>query len=355
MPSGFAQQPVPQLEFSDETKGMSSRPFQLKDSFGRLVNNLRISVTDRCNFRCRYCMPEEGMVWLKKDELLTFEEISRLTAIFADLGITKVRLTGGEPLMRKELHLLVEQIARVPGIEDLALTTNGYFLREQASDLHRAGLRRVNVSLDSLDPLKFNVMTRRNYYDRVLKGLQAVEELGMTPIKINVVLIRGINDNEIVEFGRLSRSKPHIIRFIEFMPIGSDDGWTQDKVVPSHEVIERLERGIGKRLIPVERRGTQPADRFGFEDGRGEIGFISSVSEPFCDHCNRVRLTSDGKFRTCLFSLEETDLKSLLRAGASDEAMKEMIIEAVWKKEAGHLINKPEFVRPTRTMSQIGG
>lgn len=327
----------------------------LQDSFGRVINNLRISVTDRCNFRCRYCMPENGMVWMKKSELLTFEEIATLTRLFADLGINKIRLTGGEPLMRKDLHLLVQQISAIPGIKDLALTTNGYFLEEQARDLVAAGLSRINVSLDSLDAGTFNQMTRRDYYEKVWRGLNIIEGLGIRPIKLNVVLIRGVNDDEIGEFASLARTKPYVVRFIEFMPIGLDDDWSNDKVVTSKEVIEILERETGKKLVPVERRGIQPADRFRFEDGVGEIGFISSVSEPFCEHCNRVRITSDGKLRTCLFSLEETDLKTLVRGREDDEAIRQVIRDAVWNKERGHLINRPEFVRPSRTMSQIGG
>ncbi|MBI4547666.1 MAG: GTP 3',8-cyclase MoaA [Ignavibacteriae bacterium] len=326
----------------------------LQDHFGRIVNNLRISVTDRCNFRCRYCMPEEGMVWLDRRELLTYEEITHLVHIFAELGITKIRLTGGEPLMRKELHILIEKINRVSGIQDIALTTNGYFLAEQALALVKAGLKRINVSMDSLAPEKFSVMTRRNYLHKVWEGLDAVEKLPIRPIKINVVLIRGINDNEIEDFARFARTKPFIIRFIEFMPIGADDGWSIEKVVPTREVIERID-ATGKKLVPVEYHGSQPADRYKFEDGLGEIGFISSVSEPFCSSCNRVRITSDGKLRTCLFSLHETDLKALLRGGAGDEEIKEIIIQAVWAKEEGHLINRPGFVRPERTMSQIGG
>ncbi|MBF8249179.1 MAG: GTP 3',8-cyclase [Bacteroidetes bacterium] len=300
-------------------------------------------------------MPEEGMVWLEKAELLTFEEISRLARIFAGLGVSKIRLTGGEPLMRKDLHLLVEKIARIDGISDLALTTNGFFLADQASDLFKAGLRRINISLDSLDPAKFAQMTRRSYFDRVWRGIEAVENLGITPIKLNVVLMRGVNDNEIPHFAQLARSKPFVIRFIEFMPIGSDDGWTMEQVVPSREIIENMERHVGRKLVPVEYHGAQPADRYRFEDGLGEIGFISSVSEPFCEHCNRIRITSDGRLRTCLFSLTETDLKSMMRGGASDEEIRMQIVKAVWNKEEGHLINRPGFVRPTRTMSQIGG
>lgn len=327
----------------------------LLDSFNRVVNNLRISVTDRCNFRCRYCMPEEGMQWMAKSELLTFEELERLTRIFAGLGVTKVRLTGGEPLMRKELYLLVEKISRITAITDLALTTNGYFLAEQAIGLYKAGLHRINISLDSLNPEKFNLMTRRNYYHKVWEGIEAVERLGIRPVKLNAVLVRGLNDDEIPKFAFLARTKPYVVRFIEFMPIGSDDGWSMDKVIPTHEIIQSMERATGKKMVPVERRGTQPADRFRFEDGLGEVGFISSVSEPFCSNCNRVRITSDGKLRTCLFSLEETDLKALLRGGAADQEIANAITQAVLRKEEGHLINRPEFVRPTRTMSQIGG
>lgn len=332
-----------------------SNPEVLRDSYGRVINNLRISVTDRCNFRCRYCMPENGMVWMKKSELLTYEEIARFARLFADLGISKIRLTGGEPLMRKDLDRLVKRLAAIPGIRDLALTTNGYFLEEQAHDLIRAGLGRVNVSLDSLDASTFNGLTRRDYYAKVWKGLEIVQRLGVGPIKLNVVLIRGVNDDEIGEFGRLARNRQYVVRFIEFMPIGMDDDWSGEKVVPAKEVMEKLEKEVGRKLQPIERRGLQPADRFVFDDGIGEIGFISSVSEPFCEHCNRVRITSDGKLRTCLFSLEETDLKGLLRAGSEDQQLKHAIREAIWNKERGHLINRPEFVRPGRTMSQIGG
>ncbi len=299
-------------------------------------------------------MPEEGMTWLDKNELLTFEEITRLVHVFAELGVTKIRLTGGEPLMRKELHLLVGQLSRVPGINDIALTTNGFFLAEQAEALANAGLKRINVSLDSLDAVKFSTMVRRDYLRNVMEGLRAIERSGIRPIKINVVLIRGINDSEIEAFGDLARTKPFVIRFIEFMPIGANDGWAIDKVVPTKEIIERI-NAMGHKLIPVEYHGSQPADRYKFEDGLGEIGFISSVSEPFCSSCNRVRITSDGKLRTCLFSLHETDLKALVRSGADDDEIKEAIINAVWKKEEGHLINRPGFVRPERTMSQIGG
>jgi GTP 3',8-cyclase len=329
-------------------------PRILQDTFGRTVNNLRISVTDRCNFRCHYCMPEEGMVWLNRRELLTFEEISRLVQVFSGLGIGKIRLTGGEPLMRQELHLLVEKIARVPGITDIALTTNGFFLAEQAVSLWKAGLTRVTVSLDSLHPGKFSTMVRRDYFQKVWAALETVEKLPLRPIKINVVIIRGINDDEIEDFAQLARTRPFQVRFIEFMPIGADDGWTIDKVFPTREILDRINAGKQK-LVPVEYHGAQPADRYRYEDGAGEIGFISSVSEPFCSACNRVRVTSDGKLRTCLFSLHETDLKGLMRSGSTDDELRDVIIGAVRLKEEGHLINRPGFVRPGRTMSQIGG
>ena len=327
---------------------------ELVDTFGRRVTSLRISVTDRCNFRCRYCMPEEGMEWLNRGQLLTFEEITRFVRVISSLGVSKIRLTGGEPLMRRELWKLIGMIREVPGIRDIALTTNGYFLREQAARLVGAGLDRLNISLDSLDPTTFNEMARRNHFNRVMEGIREAESLGVSPIKLNVVLIRGINDGEIADFARLARSNGYVIRFIEFMPIGKDDEWTNDKVVPTHEVLEEINKVAP--LIPIPVNGVKaPAARYVFRDGKGEIGFISSVSDPFCGDCDRVRLTSDGKFRTCLFALEETDIRSLLRNGASDEEIARVLADAVMKKKEGHLINRPGFVRPERTMSQIGG
>ncbi len=326
---------------------------QLIDTFGRKVTNLRISVTDRCNFRCAYCMPEEGMQWLQRSLLLTYEEIARVVRIFASLGVSHIRLTGGEPLMRRDLPRLIGMIRQVPGIQDIALTTNGYFLKEQARDLVLAGLNRINVSLDSLNPQVLAEIVRRDYFARIWAGIEEVARLGLTPIKLNVVLIRGVNDGEIVQFADLARTRPFIIRFIEFMPIGKDDGWSPDKVVSSHEVIERIQEHYP--LVPGPGEDGRPADRYVFARGTGELGFISSVSHPFCSRCDRVRITSDGKFRTCLFSLQETDLRSMLRGGKSDEEIADVLVAAVWKKEEGHLINRPGFVRPERTMSQIGG
>jgi cyclic pyranopterin phosphate synthase len=299
-------------------------------------------------------MPEEGMLWMKKNELLTFEEIERVVKIVGSLGVSKIRLTGGEPLMRKELPLLVEKISSVEAIHDIAMTTNGYFLKEQAVDLQKAGLNRITVSMDSLDALKFAEVTRRDYYDKVWTGLDLLQTLPIAPIKINVVLMRGVNDDEIEKFAGLARTRPFIIRFIEYMPIGAGDRWDYSKVVPTREIIKRIESQFPK-LVPIEYHGAQPADRFRFEHGKGELGFISSVSEPFCSHCNRIRITSDGKLRTCLFSLTETDVKSMLRSGEDDEFISRAIVAAVRNKEEGHLINQPGFVKPQRTMSQIGG
>jgi GTP 3',8-cyclase len=327
---------------------------ELRDSFGRKIDNIRVSVTDRCNFRCRYCMPEEGMTWLGHSEILSYEEITRVVGILVRMGLRKVRLTGGEPLMRKELPELVKRLHALEGLDDIALTTNGYFLAEQAAPLARAGLRRINVSLDSLDPVTFETMARRNYLDRVLAGIEAAHDAGIGPVKLNVVLIRGVNDGEIASFAELARTRPFVVRFIEFMPIGEGDGWSNDRVVTTDEVLASL-RLLGHETLPVGGDGTHPAERYRFADGKGEIGFISSVSHPFCASCNRIRLTSDGKLRTCLFSLEETDLKGPLRGGADDATIGDIISAAVAAKEAGHLINQPEFVRPKRTMSSIGG
>lgn len=342
-------------EQSAETVSGLTSDSRLIDLFGRTITNVRISVTDRCNFRCRYCMPEEGMIWLRKSDLLSFEEITRLAAIFAGLGVTKLRVTGGEPLMRQQLPTLVQQLHDLRGIHDIAITTNGFFLAEQAEALVRAGINRINISMDSLNPDVFSSMVRRDYFEKVWRGLEIVESLGVRPIKINVVLIRGINDNEIGQFVALSRRKPVIVRFIEFMPLGADDGWSMERVVTTREILDRINATAGCMLLPVERHGSQPADRYRFADGSGEIGFISSVSEPFCSSCNRVRITSEGKLRTCLFSHNETDLKSLLRGYATDDQIKEAILAAVWRKEEGHLINRPGFARPERTMSRIGG
>jgi cyclic pyranopterin phosphate synthase len=291
---------------------------------------------------------------MRKENLLTYEEIERLVRVFVSLGVRNVRLTGGEPLMRKDLSKLVHMLRRVPLVDDIAMTTNGYFLKEQLQDLVTAGLGRINVSLDALDPSIFSNVVRRGFSAKTWEGIEEAERLGIHPIKLNVVLIRGVNESEILRFARLAQTRQFIVRFIEFMPIGKDDGWTRDKVVPTSEVLQRIQEYAA--LAPIPKDGQHvPEQRYAFEDGKGELGCISSVSEPFCRDCNRVRLTSDGKLRTCLFSLYETDLRALLRGGATDKDVANAITTAVWNKEEGHLINQPGFTRPHRTMSQIGG
>lgn len=328
--------------------------YQLTDSFGRTINNLRISVTDQCNFRCIYCMPEEGMVFHPKAEILTFEEIARISAIASGLGINKLRLTGGEPTVRKDLPVLIRMLADIKGISDIAMTTNGFLLKKMSKSLREAGLPRVNVSLDTLDAEKFERMTRRDVLDKVLEGLEEAEKYFELPIKINVVAMRGYTDDDVLDFALLARTRPYQIRFIEFMPLDADHTWSREKVLTGAEIIDRIQAVWP--LDPVVRPNQrEPADLFRFRDGKGEIGLIASVSEPFCENCNRIRITADGRLRTCLFSLWETDLKTPLRSGASDETIAEMIIEAVRNKEPGHHINDPTFVQPERTMSAIGG
>lgn len=327
---------------------------RLIDSFGRTINNLRISVTDRCNMRCVYCMPAEGMVFFDRAEVLTFEEIVRFVRVGVRLGITDLRLTGGEPLVRRDLHVLVRQLAGIEEIRDIGLTTNGILLAEQAQDLYDAGLRRINVSLDSLDPEKFAKITRRDVFHKVMAGLEAAERVGMSPIKINTVAMRGFTEEELLGFAALAREKPYEVRFIEYMPLGADDVWEARKVLTQDEILGRIHAVWP--LEPVEEADARaPADTFRFLDGKGKIGIIASVSHPFCDACDRIRITADGKLRTCLFSITETDIKALLRGGATDEEISNILIQAVWNKEAGHRINQPDFIKPTRTMSAIGG
>ena len=333
---------------------MQGGPPRLVDSFGRTINNLRISVTDRCNMRCTYCMPAEGMVFFPRSEILTFEELGRFVRIGARLGITDVRLTGGEPLVRRDLDVFIRQLSRIEGVQDIGLTTNGILLAEQAQALYDAGLRRINVSLDSLDSQNFAAITRRDVFHKVLAGLDAAERVGMSPIKINTVAVRGITDEEIIAFAELARRRPFEVRFIEYMPLGAGDVWEHRKVLPQDEILERI-----NSVLPLEPVGDgderAPADTFRFLDGAGTIGIIASVTHPFCDTCDRIRITADGKLRTCLFSLKETDIKGLLRGGATDEEVSQVIVEAVWNKEPGHRINEPDFIKPARSMSAIGG
>ena len=325
----------------------------LADSRGRVVTDLRISLTDRCNFRCTYCMPAEGLAWLGKPELLTVDEIERLVRLFVGLGVTEIKLTGGEPTVRAELPEIVAR-ARAAGPDlDLSLTTNGFLLERLARPLRDAGLDRLNVSCDSLLRHRFQAMTRRDALDQVKAGLAAAEEAGFSPLKLNCVVLGGTNDDEVVDFARLARSTGWDVRFIEYMPLDADHAWERAKVVPSRVLREAISAVFP--LVPRER-GAEPASSYGFADGApGSVGFISSVTEPFCDTCNRVRVTAEGQLRVCLFSVEETDLRGPLRAGASDAELAEIVGAAVWDKWGGHRINHPDFIRPPRSMSSIGG
>jgi cyclic pyranopterin phosphate synthase len=326
----------------------------LHDGHGRRITDLRVSVTDRCNFRCQYCMPAEGMPWLEREEVLTFEEIEHLVAVMATMGIEDLRLTGGEPLVRRGFPRLATMLSGVSGIRDLSLTTNGYLLERDARDLAAAGIDRVNVSIDSLQRDRFFQITRRDALPQVLRGLDAVaRQPSIRQIKVNALGIRGFTEEEILPFCELARSTGIQVRFIEFMPLDADHAWSRDQVLTGGEIRRAVESH--HRLVEAEREPSATARVFRFVDGRGEIGFVNPVSEPFCADCNRIRLTSDGKLRTCLFSLTETDLRGPMRAGASDAQLERLIREAVWRKELKHRINQPGFVQPGRTMSAIGG
>ena len=328
---------------------------RLKDTFGRTIDDLRISLTDRCNFRCIYCMPAEGLPWLPRREILTYEEILHLARIFIGLGIHTIRLTGGEPLMRHDVEVLIAGLVRLDATLDLSMTTNGFFLVEKVQRLADAGLKRINVSLDSLQPERFERMVRRDgqLVSKILAGIRLAREAGLNPIKLNCVIMRGYNDDEIADFARLGREQDVQVRFIEYMPLDAQGRWTMDTVVPGAEIHARVHAVYPLRS--EQGNGSEPATVHHFADGRGSIGIIASVSQPFCDSCNRVRITADGHLRTCLFSLTDHDLKGLLRSGASDEDLADFIIATVWKKEAGHKINQPDFVQPDRSMSAIGG
>jgi GTP 3',8-cyclase len=326
----------------------------LVDGHGRRIGDLRVSVTDRCNFRCQYCMPAEGLPWLERDDVLSFEEIARLVRLFAELGVDAVRLTGGEPLVRRDFPALAAMLAAVPGIADLSLTTNGYLLERDAEALVAAGISRFNVSIDSLQRDRFFRMTRRDALPRVLAGLEALARFPEAhPIKVNAVALRGFTEDEVLPFARFAREHPYEVRFIEFMPLDTDHAWTPEDVLTGEEVRAAIHAVYPLEPEPREPSATARVHRFA--DGKGRIGFINPVSEPFCDDCNRVRLTADGKLRTCLFSLGETDLRAPLRAGASDEELETVIRDAVWRKELKHRVNDPGFVQPARSMSAIGG
>jgi len=326
---------------------------RLTDTFGRRHNNLRISVTDRCNLRCTYCMPED-VTFLERSELLTFEEITQFVRVAATLGVNKVRLTGGEPLMRKGLHKLVRMLVPIPGITDIGLTTNGILLAEQSGELFEAGLRRLNVSLDTLDPGRFHELSRRDGLDRVLAGLEAAKRLGFGPIKVNAVAIRGFAEHDVVPLARYCRENGFELRFIEYMPIGAEL-WEREKVFFAQEILDLIGNKVCS-LNATKSDHTAPAVDYEYSDGKGRVGVIASVSRPFCEQCNRLRLTADGKVRNCLFALNETDAKPLLRSGTPfDAALAEMIRRNVWEKWAGHDFNTAQFVKPNRTMHSIGG
>jgi cyclic pyranopterin phosphate synthase len=334
---------------------MESHGTPLIDGYGRLHDNLRVSVTDRCNIRCFYCMPEKDVQFVPRAEILTFEEIERFVRIATGLGVTKVRITGGEPLVRRDLDVLVERLTSMPAIRDIALTTNGVLLAEQASALRRAGLRRLNVHLDTLDRAKFAQITRRDELGRVLAGLEAAEQAGFESIKINAVAVKGLFESDIIPLAHFGREHGFQVRYIEFMPLDAQGLWDHSRVLLMEDILRVLGQEFGP-LEPVPDPDPRaPALEYRFPDGRGSVGFIASVSRPFCLNCNRIRLTADGHLRYCLFALEETDVKSLLRSGAGDEEIRETIRRTVAAKWVGHEIQQAGFVPPPRPMYSIGG
>jgi cyclic pyranopterin phosphate synthase len=326
----------------------------LKDGHGRLIGDVRVSVTDRCNFRCQYCMPAEGLPWLDRDEILRFEEVARLVALLSAMGVRDVRLTGGEPLVRRDFPRLVEMLSEIEQIHDLSITTNGFLLERDAAKLVHAGANRFNVSIDSLQRDRFFELTRRDALPQVLRGLELLASFPEAhPIKINAVAIRGFTEEEVIPFAQLARRTPYEVRFIEFMPLDADHAWTADQVLTGEEI-----RAAVDAVYPLEPEPREPsatARVFRFADGRGKLGFVNPVSEPFCADCNRIRLTADGRLRTCLFSLNETDLRGPMREGADDRELERIVREAVWRKELKHHVGEPGFIQPARTMSAIGG
>jgi cyclic pyranopterin phosphate synthase len=326
----------------------------LVDGHGRQIGDVRVSVTDRCNFRCQYCMPAEGLPWLERDDVLTFEEIARLVALLAEMGVGDVRLTGGEPLVRRDFPRLAGMLAAVPGVEDLSVTTNGYLLERDAEALVRAGVNRFNVSIDSLQRDRFFEMTRRDALPRVLRGLEELARFPEAhPIKVNAVAMRGFTEDEALPFAEFAREHPYEVRFIEFMPLDADHAWTPDSVLSGEEIRAAIHEVHPLEAAPREAHATARVYRFA--DGRGQIGFINPVSDPFCGDCNRIRITADGRLRTCLFSMNETDLRTPLRGRADDDEVAAIIRDAVWRKELKHRVNEPGFVQPARSMSAIGG
>jgi cyclic pyranopterin phosphate synthase len=327
----------------------------LIDSFGRVHTNLRISVTDRCNVRCFYCMPHDDVRFKPRSELLTFEEIERFVRVVAQMGVNRLRITGGEPLVRAELPKLVSVLSRIPGIEDLAMTTNGTLLTEHAKALKEAGLDRLNISLDGLSEETFRRIARRDGLDRVLAGIEAAKGQGFKRIRLNAVAIRNVNEQEIVPLARFAREQKLELRFIEFMPLDAEQNWQDEHVLSGDEIRARLEDAIGP-LTPAARPDpTQPATDFRFADGVGRIGFINSVSEPFCDLCNRLRITAEGQLRNCLFSTAEWDARAVMRGGGSDERLAQLAQDCIVDKKPGHGTDSYHFTRPERAMYQIGG
>jgi cyclic pyranopterin phosphate synthase len=326
----------------------------LHDGHGRRISDLRVSVTDRCNFRCQYCMPAEGLPWLERADVLSFEEIERVVTVLAQMGIRTLRLTGGEPLVRRDFPKLAARLTAVDGLDEVSVTTNGFLLERDAAALVDAGIARFNVSVDSLQRDRFFAQTRRDALPRVLAGLEHLATFPEAhPIKVNAVAIRGFTEQEVLPFARFAREHPYEVRFIEYMPLDGDRAWKPDQVLTGAEI-----RAAIHAVYPLAEATREPhatARTHPFADGKGRIGFINPVSEPFCGDCDRIRLTADGRLRTCLFSLNETDLRSPLRAGATDDDLEEIVRTAVWAKELKHHVNEPGFVQPTRTMSAIGG
>jgi len=327
----------------------------LVDSFGRAHDNLRISVTDRCNIRCFYCMPEKGVQFMERNEILSFEEIERFVRVAVRLGISKLRVTGGEPLVRRDLPVLIRKLAAIPGIQDLALTTNAVLLAEMAEPLYEAGLRRINIHLDTLDRERFVRITRRDDLARVLAGIEACLRLGYGPVKLNAVAVKGLTEPDIVPLARFCRDRGIEPRFIEFMPLDAQQLWDRTRVLSADEILQVLSREISPLVDIPDRDPRAPATEYRYADGGGRVGFIASVTRPFCLNCNRIRLTSDGKLRYCLFAIEETDVKALLRSGASDDDIAQLIRSNVQAKWIGHEINSTRFVPPPRPMYAIGG
>lgn len=330
-------------------------PSPLVDSLGRVHTSLRLSITDRCNIRCTYCMPQEQVRFLPRSEVLTFEEIERFVRIVAQQGVRKLRLTGGEPMVRAELPELVRLLARVPGIEEVALTTNGVLLARHALELRNAGLDRLNISLDTVRAEAFRRITRRDELPRVLEGIAAAQRAGFERIRLNAIAMRGVTEDEIVPLGRFAREQGLELRFIEYMPLDAEDRWQPEQVLSGEEILRHIEGTLGP-LDPVDRGDpSQPARDYRFRDGSGVVGFINPVSQPFCGDCNRIRITAEGQVRNCLFGAEEWDARALLRGDATDSQIAQLVAECVAGKKAGHGIDDPEFLRPQRTMHQIGG